>query len=230
MNILLVNGSPKPAASASGAILGSIRTKLGEGQVITEIRPGRKAQAGQEWLGQDAIVISFPLYVDGLPSALLEWLTTFAANDSGSGAETRDRRQTAVFAVCNCGFYEGDQTRSALRIVRNFARKNGFSWRGGLGIGSGGMIEAVAKVPENIWIKREVSHGIAAIAQGVLDWGLMTGKERSAGDLEFEESVRYVSHAMPRFAYILSAHSGWRSSARRNGLRPGALKARLLSF
>ena len=230
MNILLVNGSPKPASSASGAILGSIRTKLGEGHEIAEFRPGRKGQAGQECLDRDAIVISFPLYVDGLPSALLKWLTTFEASDTSGTMNKRDRRETAVFAVGNCGFYEGVQTRSALHIIRNFTRKNGFSWRGGLGIGSGGMIEAVAKVPENTWIKREVSRGIAEIAQGILAWGRMEGVERGSGDMNFEESLRFVNHGMPRFAYILSAHASWRSSARRNGLSPEALKARPLPF
>ena len=92
------------------------------------------------------------------------------------------------------------------------------------------MIEAVAKVPENIWIKREVSRGIAAIAQGMLDWGKLSGEDRGAGSLTLAASLRFVNHGLPRFAYILSAHSGWRTNARRNGLRPEALKARPIPF
>ena len=230
MKLLFVNGSPKPSVSSSGAILGSIRAKLGEGHEIAEIRPGMKGQSGSEYRDLDAIVIAFPLYVDALPSALLAWMTSFTAGGAGSSGSARDRRGTAVFAVCNCGFYEGIQTRSALCIVRNFAAKNGLSWRGGLGIGSGGMIEAVAKVPENIWIKRDVSRGIAAIAQGMLDWGKLSGEDRGAGSLTLGASLRFVNHGLPRFAYILSAHSGWRTSARRNGLRPEALKARPIPF
>jgi hypothetical protein len=230
MKILLVNGSPKPSSSASGAILDMVRAKLGEGHDIAELVPGRKGQAGPKALDADAILIAFPLYVDGLPSALLEWLTSFVADRYEAGKVTRDQRKTAVFAICNCGFYEGVQTRSALRIVRNFARRCGFSWRGGLGIGSGGMVEAVARVPENAWIKREVSRGIVAIAQGILAWGRLDDDARRAGDRRFEESLRYVSHGMPRFAYILAAHAGWRSIARRNGLDPGALKAKPIAF
>jgi multimeric flavodoxin WrbA len=226
MNILFVNGSPKPGSSASGAILDSIRAKLGEGHEMAEVQPGGHGPVSRGALDADAIVISFPLYVDGLPSALLEWLTSFAADESEAGKVTRDRRKTAVFAVCNCGFHEGAQTRSALRIVRNFAAKTGFSWRGGLGVGSGGMVEAVSEAPENAWIKREVSRGIAAIALEIQDWGRMDGDERGSGDRFLEESLRYVSHGMPRFAYILAAHAGWRSIARRNGLSPQALRAR----
>jgi hypothetical protein len=225
MNILLVNGSPRPSGSASGSILETIRGKLGPEHRYTEVNARKSPGAAAACLDQDAIVIAFPLYVDSLPSRLLEWLLSFEALAAAPDA-ARSRRETAVFAICNCGFHEGAQTRTALRIVRNFALKSGFSWGGGLGIGTGGMINGMAKVPEEAWIKREVSRGIAWIAGNVADWGASPGQARLAPTRDFDGSVRFVSHAFPRFAYIMVANSGWRQEARANGLRVRELKAR----
>jgi hypothetical protein len=229
MNILLVNGSPRPSGSASESILEAIIGKLGPDHLYTKVTPRLEPRASAACLGQDAIVIAFPLYVDSLPSRLLEWLLSFESltPPSVTAPETaRPRAATAVFAICNCGFYEGVQTRAALRIVHNFARKNGFSWGGCLGIGTGGMITGLATVPEEAGIKREVSHGIAWIADGIRAWGARSDGQAPATEPNFDESVRYVRHAFPRFAYILVAHSGWRSMARANGVKSRNLKAR----
>jgi hypothetical protein len=233
MKILLVNGSPKPADSASALVLRTLRGKLGTDHDYTEVgaKDGARADAG--CMAQDAIVIAFPLYVDSLPSRLLEWLLSFeaAVAEEAGGPGLRPRAATAVFAVCNCGFHEGLQTRSALRIVRNFARKQGFTWGGGLGIGSGGMLQGLASVPEGVWIKRRVSEGISWIAGGIAAWGQSPAApvERGLpyGDHDdTERSLRFVSHAFPRFAYRLAAHAEWRKAGRGNGLKARELRAR----
>ena len=225
MNILLVNGSPRPTGSASGSILETIRGKLGPDHHYTEVNARKSPLASASCLDQDAIVIAFPLYVDSLPSRLLEWLVSFEALAAAPDA-ARSRKETAIFSVCNCGFHEGVQTRTALRIVRNFALKNGFAWGGGLGIGTGGMINGMAKVPEEAWIKREVSHGVAWMADNVAAWGLRAPGNSGSGEQDLARTMRFVNHAFPRFAYILVANHEWKMEARKNGLKPRELYAR----
>jgi hypothetical protein len=226
MNILLVNGSPKPVNSVSGSILDTLRAELGDAHRFTETKPQSGRTATPDFLEQDAIVIAFPLYIDALPSQLLEWLISFEALSTPADPDRSQGQAPAVFAICNCGFHEGIQTRSALRIVRNFALKNGFSWGGGLGIGSGGMVTMLEKVPERARIKREVSAGLHWVARriekrAVTDRAALPMNEESLGD-----SLRFASHAFPRFAYILAAHAGWRSMARTNGVTARGMRAR----
>ena len=224
MRVLLVNGSPKAKDSASDLILKAIKGRLGEGHSYTEIQARGGRSADEDCLGQDIILLAFPLYVDALPSGLLEWLISFEALLGAANPIGRAGPMAAVFAICNCGFYEGEQTESALRIVANFASRCGLAWGGGLGIGTGGMIEAVAGVPDQVWIKREVSGGLSSIAHEMGTWEGV-GKA-SQGHLSFGASVRYLTHGLPRGLYLFSAHAGWRKMAKANGLRGGDLRAR----
>jgi len=226
MNILLVNGSPKPGASASGSLLETLRAKLGESHRFIETDPKRGRTATREFLEQDALVIAFPLYFDALPSRLLEWMISFEALRATEDPGRSRRQAPAVFAICNCGFHEGIQTRSALRIVRNFALKNGFSWGGGLGIGSGGMVTMLEKVPERAWIKRRVSEGIIWIARRIEKLAMTDRAGPSTSVESVGDSLRFASHSFPRFAYILAAHAGWRSMARANGVTVRGIRAR----
>jgi hypothetical protein len=204
MKVLMVNGSPKAAGSSSGMILDQVAAALGPGHEIV-VKRAASGVATRADLEAEILVFAFPLYVDALPAPLLEWLIAYRELASARDAALRQR--TTVYAICNCGFWESAQTESALRIVRSFARSSSLSWGGGLGIGSGGMIEGLAKAPPEMPIKKPVSAGLQWLS------GLVARGE-TPGEL------RYVQHAFPRWAYIAMAHLGWRQMARANGLRP----------
>ncbi|MFH2115959.1 MAG: hypothetical protein ABIJ86_15770 [Spirochaetota bacterium] len=209
MKILMVNGSPKAAVSVSGTILDTIAGMLGPLAETRRIRAVIARRATETDLEADVVVVAFPLYIDSLPAPFLEWLISYHELVGARGT----RAPAKVYAICNCGFYEGAQTGLALAVVRNFTCSSGLMWGGGLGIGSGGMLIGLASVPSEASIKRPVSRGLAWMA------GLVAKAEVSG-------EVRLVQFAFPRFAYIFMAHAGWRQMARTHGLRPGDIGRR----
>jgi hypothetical protein len=203
---LLINGSPHRAAAASRVILDTLKAKLGPRHEYRMIEVVTQREALPEDLEADLLVLAFPLYVDSLPSPVLDWLISCERLRSETSRSGGALKPQAMIAVVNCGFYEGVQNESALAIVANFCARAGIQWRGGLGIGSGGMMKGVESAPENMFIKRPVSRAITELAELALD--------PSRGP-----RVIYASHAFPRRLYIAAAHSGWRHDARANGLK-----------
>jgi hypothetical protein len=217
MRILLVNGSPRRAAGNSRLVLDAIRSRLGEGH---EYRMAEAASGGAERsdLDTDFIVLAFPLYIDCLHSRLLAWLLSYeellsAARSAGAAAG-----RIGMIAVANNGFHEGEQNETALRIVENFCARAGIEWRGGLGIGTGEMLRALAGAPDGMFLKRPVSRAIDAAASLVGAVPATAAPARAAN--------RYASHAFPWILFKAVAHAEWRRAARANGLGRRDLKAR----
>lgn len=91
MKGILINGSPKRRDSSSGALLDDLRSLLDPGtetavMTVTATHPAASsAYTGMRWepspedvkqlSGLSFLVLSFPLYVDGIPSHLLSFLT-----------------------------------------------------------------------------------------------------------------------------------------------------------
>lgn len=88
----------------------------------------------------DAVCISFPLYVDGLPSHLAEFLSL--AEEYCKARSLRFR----LYAIANNGFIEGQQNRTALRILESWCLHSGAIWSGGIGIGGGVMLRVLGIV------------------------------------------------------------------------------------
>ena len=87
----------------------------------------------------EAAVVIFPLYVDSLPSHLLRFFMEWEMD-----RREQQRRALSLYAVAQCGFYEGEQNRIALEQVSCFCRKAGISWQGGVGLGGAGGFAAMS--------------------------------------------------------------------------------------
>lgn len=203
MKVALINGSPKAKDSASGCILQEIRTLLPAGSQSMEYS-FRKPQLDNDELEQiaqsDTLIISFPLYVDGIPSPLVSCLyqmeTFFKA-----GPE----KKITVYSIANCGFYEGHQNSIALEMVKNWCEKSGLRWGQGVGIGGGGMVPMLAGVPAGKGPKKNLTKALEALAANLSEGA-------SADNI-------YISPGFPRIAYKLAAEMGWRHQIKANGLK-----------
>lgn len=215
MRILLVNGSPRRAAANSRIVLESLRSRLGESHEY-RMAETLSGEASPEDLDVDFIVLAFPLYIDCLHSRLLSWLISYEEMMKRARARGVAGRRIGMIAVANNGFHEGVQNATALRILENFCARAGIEWKGGLGIGTGEMIQELKRAPEGMIIKKPVSSALDDIAARVSD-----GRAGPA-----PAGSRYVRHAFPWFLFKLAAHSGWRRQAEGNGLSPRELKAR----
>ena len=206
MRIALINGSPKAKDSASGCILRGFAGMLEEGTGLGRfhLRNDRIEEEVFSGIAEcDALVFAFPLYVDGIPSHLLRWLTVL------EGRLAADGKKRQVFAIANCGFYEGRQADLALEMMEHWCARAGQAWGLGLGVGGGGMLVGLDNIPMGKGPKANLGRALQGMA------GLI-GQAAPAGNL-------YINPNFPRFLYKAAAEMGWRHMARKNGLGLGDL-------
>ena len=172
-------------------------------------------------MGADAVVVAFPLYVDGLPSSLMALLEAFGSALEAEKAAAREasprkdsgnaKRPRRLYGAANCGFFEGAQNAVALEMLANFAAAYGLEWSGGIGIGTGEMISRMKGVPPQAGIRKPVVGAVRALAEAIADGGNL-------------EATILTQHGLPRWLYKVMGEAGWR-----RGLRDGGLKARTIT-
>ncbi len=201
MKITLVSGSPKPKKSASREMCAAIGRYLVDRVEERSVIAHRHISAPDtsEKIGEsDAVVLAFPLYVDGIPSHLL------AAMERMEQKKTL-RPDARVFVVVNCGFYEGIQCETAVSIARNWCERCGAKWGGAIGFGGGGGFDMMEAVPMGYGPKRSLGKALEKLSDCITN-GTEHGEE-------------YLSVDFPGFMYKIGAHSYWRRQARANGLK-----------
>ena len=82
------------------------------------------------------LVFAFPLYADGLPVTLLDFLKALEANPPA--------RKPVVSVLINCGFLEYAQNHTAVEMMALFCKQNGWPFGSVLEIGGG---EAILDTP-----------------------------------------------------------------------------------
>lgn len=202
MRVALINGSPKPEGSASGAILGYLTGLLETEHELVRVHLNSPQPDGGKLaliLGSDAAVWAFPLYFDGIPSHLIPSLQQLEKGGGRKGAGPR------IYVLVNCGFYEAQQTRLALQMMRNWAGRAGLEWGRGCGIGAGGMLPSLRKVPLGAGPLKNLGKELRLLAAAI--------GGRGGGDDSF------INPNFPRWAYKLGAEMGWRRSIKANGLK-----------
>ncbi|NLM44942.1 MAG: NAD(P)H-dependent oxidoreductase, partial [Clostridiales bacterium] len=139
MKIAFINGSPKTKDSASASLLQELKSLLEQDGITSSDYNFNKPMLSIEEMEQmkehNILVFAFPLYVDGIPSHLLNCLTqleTFLASVK--------EKDIKVYSMVNCGFYEGHQTKLAMEMMENWCSKAELKWGQGVGIGAGGML------------------------------------------------------------------------------------------
>lgn len=201
MKIALINGSPKIKNSASGMLLDELKS-LRSGDCITEYgfhTPALPSEMALEaFAQQDAAIFAFPLYVDGVPSHLLNCLCRlepyFVEHPSN----------LTIYAIVNCGFLEGNQSRYALEIMKNWCARCGLKWGQGVGIGGGGRLPDLQSVPVGKGARKNYSPTIVQLSENITIGTSM-------------EDI-YLLPNVPRFAYEMGAKVGWRQQIKANGL------------
>lgn len=210
MKIAFINGSPKTKDSASEVVLKSLKKHLDNDVIISEHHfrtPHLDNKEIEKIADCTVIVIAFPLYADGIPSHVINCfyqMETFF--------KTKSNNDIKVYALVNCGFYEGKQNALALEMVERWCEKSGVNWGQGLGIGGGGMLTAISKVPDGKGPKKNLWKALKSLANNI-------STHSSAENI-------FVSPNIPRFAYKFSAEFGWRQQIKANGLSTKDLSLR----
>lgn len=220
--ICFINGSPRGKRSGSQYFLEEIRNMLDTNQFQTEefsIVDCQNNQAAETAMAgiaaADCLVFVFPLYIDSVPSHLLDFLYRFEGRLKGNPAMPGAAMPPRVYAIVNNGFIEGTQNCNALRIMQHFAEAAGLQWRFGVGIGGGEfMKETRKKIPLQSKMKRNVYDALIKLKR----------------DIETEEAAYernlYVSPKMPKTFFMIGGQRHWITAARKNHVPKKQLYAR----
>lgn len=207
--IALINASPKQKESASSTIVGLMHDFLKNAdsnkfQVFEYEIHKAGLDETSEFLKADILVFAFPLYVDGIPSHLLQCLCEIEQIRKELYVNQNDRKQR-VYAVVNCGFYEGKQNQNALLMMENWCEKANFIWSGGIGIGGGGMLAQMQFKEDGKGQMYQAYQALREIVAHIKD--------------ETKIADQFTTPDFPRWIYILGAQFGWRQMAKANGLK-----------
>lgn len=202
MKIMMIDGSPKVSKSNSEYFL-NILSDFIESKDIVKYKLSKKVDYEdiiKEINTIDTLVFAFPLYVDSLPSHVLEFLIMLEENfkDNLKGVN--------VYVIANCGFYEGKQNKIALNIMKCWCKKMNIKWAQGIGIGAGEMMGGLRNVPMGKGPNTNLGLALDNLAKNI--------NENKSGDDIFTTPSMF-----PRFAFRLAANRFWISKANRNGLK-----------
>jgi len=195
---LVLCGSPKLIQSSSLELGAYLARRLETAGVRTVVRPRVPRESLlADVAAADLLLLSFPLYADGIPAHLKESLMIIATAQLGP---------KYCAALVQCGFLESSQNDSAIEMCRLFARDAGFIWLGGLGRGAGGMLagKPLEQAPPPLRTTREA-----------LD---LAAEQLSRGEPFSAEVIKaFRTPPLPRWLYALAADSGFIMQLLRNG-------------
>ena len=216
---LLLLGSPRPQgnseslADAFSACLSARGWETAKRRAITALgSPSEMQTLVQDVWAADLLVLSSPLYADGVPGVVLR---VFEEIIAGAVSGRPAGQKPGMIAIFNCGFPEAHQNNVALEICRLFANEAGFHWSGGLAMGMGEMLgrRPLGEVGRKVRpVRKALDLAAEALAQG--------------GDIPEEAVKLMASPVLPKWLYLLGGNWAWRREARRNGLSVEALAAR----
>jgi len=133
VRIALINASPKCKESASGALINDFLACAYEKcdcSVVVMNKAKISEDAVEVLKSCEAWVLFYPVYVDGVPGHILSCLKTLESLRDDIG-------QKYVYAVPNCGFYDGRQCEPSIEVINHWSKRAGHFFGGGVGVGGG---------------------------------------------------------------------------------------------
>lgn len=122
--ILLLNGSLRKSKSNSNHFLNLLKTQLKDSYESVQLHQLKDLNVMKDLLQKaDACVIGMPVYVDGVPAQVMEFMEQMYLQYQGQFA------QLPVYVITNLGFYESEQGNVLLEIVKIGAARWVFLWR-----------------------------------------------------------------------------------------------------
>ena len=198
---ILLNCSLRADASNSKKLLDALSTKISGNTESVNLSSfiNNPAALVPKLKAAEKIVIGTPLYVDGIPSALLRIMTLMEQNP---GSENK-----IIYAVTNMGFYESNQQKHLVAMIKRWCIKCGYEYGGAVAVGAGEMVGMMVNTP-------------SAEKSPARNAALALNKLGEAVSSSSRIANIYANAAMfPRFLYMLAANSGWPRSGKINGLR-----------
>lgn len=143
--IMILNGSPR-APKSNSKLYSSIFMKTCENETayfnITISNHDELCDKMKEF---SDVLLVFPLYADGIPVTLLNFLKVLEKN--------LPEKIPVISVLINCGFLEYRQNDVAVQMIELFCKKNHCHFGSVLKVGSG---EAILSTPFRIFVVRKI--------------------------------------------------------------------------
>jgi hypothetical protein len=195
--LYFVNGSPRGNNSASKFFIDELSKLIQNADVeINHCVINNKVNY-EELANSDTLIITFPLYVDSLPSTVIEFLVNLEEQAKIT------KKSVRVYGVVNCGFFEGKQNRHALKILEHFCKKAGYDWRFGVGIGAGEFMRGTKDIiPFNSEIKKDAFNAFLEISEDIIN------------DSKGLKENFFISPKLPREMFFSEGQKNWVEAAK----------------
>lgn len=147
MKVAVLDGTPKSKESRTRYLIDFILANLDEAHINDNIKMIKKNMWREYFdtiVRSETIILVSPLYVDGLPSHVLDFLYHF---EKYLKENNITKLNMVMYFVINCGFYEGFQNKIALKIIDNWCLRTGIVKGQGIGIGAGTLQATNLKIP-----------------------------------------------------------------------------------
>lgn len=210
-NICFVNGSPRGNNSASKGLIGKViemldnqTAQVHEICVVNSLRDNTMEKDFTLLKTMNSIIFVFPLYVDAIPSSLLEYMYAFEEYLK-SHPKTPDYVPPSLYSIINNGFIEGGQNINALQIMSHYATRIEYNWRFGIGIGAGEFLkETMEVIPLESRLKRNIYKALVQLT----------------ADLKSQEITQHnnimTNPSMPKFLFMAAAGRHWTAEAKKS--------------
>lgn len=207
MNIVFINASPKGKNSNSCYFLELLQNSLTKDssnditiKQYTITSPYSEADFYTDIANSQAIVFAFPLYVDSLPSNVLSFLRKMEEVLKSSPCSA------TIYAIVNCGFYEGKQNELGIEILKNWCSRVSLPFGQAIGIGSGEMLGSLRTMPLEEGPNKNLGIAIQKFSHTIV--------QQTTG-----ETIYVIPSYFPRFFFIKAANHFWVKRAKKNNLK-----------
>lgn len=187
-SVLILNGSPRAPRSNSKRYAQLFSEACPLETVYFDLIKTEQAKVLEAMEKTSRVLLVFPLYVDGLPVVLLEFLKYLE--------EHPPENRPTLSVLINCGFLELEQNNIAVEMIRLFARKNGYPMGAVLKIGGG---EAILDTPFRGFARARIRALARAVAKD-------------------QERVMGVTMPLPKKLFLKASSRYWEAYGRKNGV------------
>jgi len=207
--ILLLVGSPKKKNSASYALGNYLLDQLkGKGlqtktlHIHSFVNKNKSMQElFQIFEDSDIIILSTPLYVDSIPSPVIQMMEYVAKK------RTKSREKSQQFMVLiNCGFPEALHNYTAIDICHCFSDECAFKWLGGFALGGGPAFNARALTDVGR-LSKNARKSLDIIAKSI----------GNAEPIPMEAKKLMSKSMIPARVYAFMGNIGWKRQAKEFG-------------
>jgi len=212
VDFLLLSGSPRGTMSTSYSLLEYLKTQLQGLGKSCELATAHKILRNETDFdnfsnhldGANYFIVTMPLYVDSLPSHVIDIFTRLLKKRSSDSSKGTPK----FLAIVNSGFPEQHQNLLALNICQQFSQEANLDWIGGIPFGGGAL---VGGTPLDSSGRRGKN---ARSAMEILARALYEDKEIP------EECISQINKLIiPKRMYMLMGNFRWRIESGSNKVR-----------